>query len=66
MTADAVIRAQDYTARREHRCWCCRRPIAVGERYARRVGIHEGGFYSVAERLDCRAARLATVGIKVD
>lgn len=43
-------------ARKEHRCECCRRTIAVGERYARTFVVFEGEPDSAKACLACHRA----------
>lgn len=41
------------TARTEHKCECCGKTIAVGEKYCRQNGKWEGDFFSRAYCITC-------------
>jgi hypothetical protein len=34
-------------AKNAHRCYLCGRPIRIGEKYTKRVGVDDGDFWSI-------------------
>jgi hypothetical protein len=44
------------TARKEHRCYLCELPIAIGEKHVQRVGVSFGQFDHFRMHEQCEAA----------
>ena len=54
-----VLRETERTARKAHRCTCCRRIIAVGEKYVDHYSVGDGTTSSGKLCADCLKARAA-------
>lgn len=46
--SDLIVRA-----RKEHACWYCNQLIPIGEKYTRRSGVGEGGFWNMKFHPEC-------------
>ena len=44
------------TARKDHRCEHCGKPISLGEPHFKSSGVFEGEFFSLREHTDCSEA----------
>lgn len=55
--APEVYQTKMVTARKPHRCWECRDPIAAGDRYELTKGLWEGSWGSFKTCADCAAVK---------